>query len=116
LRAFLALQADEVERLTKQLVDARHVEGYGELVYAAFVTAVRRRFSPTWTIPDAIRFVATVLARLLDNEIEIDPLTAEILVRRWIAVNGWAGLTGRTAASARTGAVARDLSESASGT
>jgi hypothetical protein len=81
LRAFLALQPDEVERLTKQLVDARHVEGYGELVYAAFVTAVRRRFSPTWTIPDVIRFVATVRARLLDNEIEIDPLTAEILVR-----------------------------------
>jgi hypothetical protein len=82
LRAFLALQPDEVERLTKQLVDARRVEGYGELVYAAFVTAVRRRFSPTWTIPDVIRFVATVRARLLDDEIEIDPLTAEILVRR----------------------------------
>lgn len=81
LRAFLALQPDTAEQLTKQLVETGHLEGYGELVYAAFVTAVRRRLSPTWTIPDVIRFVATARARLLKNEIEIDPRTAEILMR-----------------------------------
>lgn len=82
LRAFLALQPDDAERLARQLADARHFEGYGELIYAAFVTAVRRRLSPTWTIPDVIRFVATTRARLLNEEIEIDPRTAEILMRR----------------------------------
>jgi hypothetical protein len=82
LHAFLALEPYETERLTKQLVEADRLEGYGELVYAAFIGAVRRRFSPTWTIPDVIRFVATARARLLNDEIEIDPRTAEILMRR----------------------------------
>jgi hypothetical protein len=82
LRAFLALEPHEAERLTKQLVETDRAEGYGELIYAAFVIAVRRRFSPTWTIHDIIRFVATARARLLDDEIAIDPRTAEILLRR----------------------------------
>jgi hypothetical protein len=82
LRAFLALQPDDVERLTKQLVDTGRLEGYGELVFAAFVTAVRRCFSPTWTIPDVIRCVATARAELIRDEINIDPRTAEILMRR----------------------------------
>jgi hypothetical protein len=82
LRAFLALEPYETERLTKQLVETDRLEGYGELVYAAFVAAVRRRFSPTWTVPDVIRFVGTARARLLNDEIEIDPRTAEILMRR----------------------------------
>jgi hypothetical protein len=82
LRAFLALELDEAERLTRQLVEAARLEGYGKLVYAAFVTAVRRRFSPTWSIPEVIRFVATARTRLVDDEIAIDPLTAEILLRR----------------------------------
>jgi hypothetical protein len=82
LRAFLALEPNETERLTKQLVETDRLEGYGELVYAAFVAAVRRRFSPTWTVPDVIRFVGTARARLLNDEIEIDPRTAEILMRR----------------------------------
>lgn len=82
LRAFLVLEPYETERLTKQLVDTGHLAGYGELVYAAFVTAVRRRLSSAWTMPDIIRFVATARARLLDDEIDIDPRTAEILMRR----------------------------------
>jgi hypothetical protein len=82
LRAFLTLQPDEAERLTEQLAAVGALDGYGALVYAAFVTAIRRRFSPTWTIPYVIRFVATARARLLKNEIEIDPRAAEILMRR----------------------------------
>jgi hypothetical protein len=82
LRAFLALDSDQARRLTEQLVEAGRVEGYGELVYAAFVSTVRRRFSPTWTVSDIIRFVAATRAELLQDDIEIDPRTAEILVRR----------------------------------
>jgi hypothetical protein len=80
LRAFLALQPDEAERLAKQLAAVGGLEGYGVLVYIAFVTAARRRFSPTWTIPDVIRFVATARAELLQQKIEIDPRTAETLI------------------------------------
>lgn len=82
LRAFLALDPDQAGRLTEQLVESGRVEGYGELVYAAFVSAVRRRFSPTWTVADVIRFVAAKRAELLEDGAEVDPLTAEILVRR----------------------------------
>lgn len=82
LRAFLAPEPDKAEQLTKQLVEAGDAEGYGELVYAAFAVAVRRRFSPTWTISDIIRLVATARARLLDDAIAIDPHTAEVLIRR----------------------------------
>lgn len=82
LRAFLALEPEEAQRLTKQLVQTDDVDGYGELVYAAFVTAVRRRFPPKWRVPDVIRFVATARARLVNDVIEIDPRTAEAMVRR----------------------------------
>jgi hypothetical protein len=82
LRAFLVLESDQAGWLTKRLVEAGRVEGYGELVYAAFVTAVRRRFSPAWTVSEVIRFVAATRAELLQDDIEVDPRTAEILVGR----------------------------------
>ncbi|MCO6009404.1 hypothetical protein NE236_30980 [Actinoallomurus purpureus] len=82
LRAFLAFDPDEGVRLTKRLVEVGPVGGYGELVYAAFVTAIRRRFHPGWTIADVIRLVATMRARRLDPGIEIDTRAAEILIRR----------------------------------
>jgi hypothetical protein len=63
-------------------MESGDVAGYGELVYAAFVAAVRRRFSPTWTLPKVIRFVAAARADLLQDGIEIDPRTAETLIRR----------------------------------
>jgi hypothetical protein len=84
LRSFLALNAAEAERMTRQLVAADHLNGYGELVYAAFVTAARRRFSPIWSIPDVIRFVASARAELLEDDVDIDPRTSESLIRRAI--------------------------------
>ena len=82
LRAFLALEPDEGVRLTKDLLQAGDVDGYGELIYAAFVIAVRRHFNPTWTIPDLIRLVAAIRGRLLADEVEIDPRVTETLMRR----------------------------------
>lgn len=82
LRAFLVLESDEGGSPPEQRLEVGGVEGYGELVYAAFVTATRRRFSPTWTVPDVIQFVAAVRAELLEDEVDIDPRTAEVLIRR----------------------------------
>ena len=82
LRAFLVPESDDAAQLTEQLVESKCLAGYGELVYAAVVTAVRRRFSRIWTIADVIRFVAAMRARLLNDRIEIDPRTAETLIRR----------------------------------
>jgi hypothetical protein len=82
LRAFLTIDTEGTERLARHLMESGDVAGYGELVYAAFVAAVRRRFSPTWTLPKVIRFVAAARADLLQDGIEIDPRTAETLIRR----------------------------------
>ena len=65
-----------------RLLQAGGVDGYGRLVYAAFVMAVRRRFSPTWSTADVVRFVATARADLIKDGVEIDPRSAEILIRR----------------------------------
>jgi hypothetical protein len=81
LRAFLAIE-DETERLVRNLMESGDATGYGELVYAAFVAAVRRRFSPIWSTPEVIRFVATARADLMQDDIDIDPHTAETLIRR----------------------------------
>jgi hypothetical protein len=82
LRAFLANDPDDDMGLARLRVESGDVDGYGELLYAAFVMAVQRRFAPTWTVPEVIQFVATVRADLLQDGIDIDPRTAETLIRR----------------------------------
>jgi hypothetical protein len=82
LRALLALDSPEAERLTGRLIDNENLDGYGELVYAAFVTAARRRFSPVWSLPELIRFVAAVRVDLARDEVDIDSRTAEFVLRR----------------------------------
>jgi hypothetical protein len=47
LRAYLVGGADEWQHLHWQLVEDGAADGYGDLVYTAFITAVRRRFAPT---------------------------------------------------------------------
>jgi hypothetical protein len=82
LRAFLALDADEAEFLTNQLVESNRLECYGELISSTFAAAIRRRFSPDWKIADVIRVVASTRGRLINEGIEIDTRAAEILIRR----------------------------------
>lgn len=82
LRAFLEQNSDDTERLINQLIETGTLDGYGELVSAAFATVVRRRFSSGWTIADVIGAVANARARLIGEEIDIDPRAAEILTRR----------------------------------
>lgn len=82
LRAFLAMESDYFSGISGRLIKDGDVADYGGLVYAAFVTAVRRRFAPTWTVPQVVRFVGEMRVDLLRDGIDIDPRTAEILVRR----------------------------------
>jgi len=42
------------------LLKADRIEGLGELLLAAFTVAARRRFSPTWSPAEIVRFVADV--------------------------------------------------------
>jgi hypothetical protein len=101
LHALLALDPLKAEGLTRQLVETDHLDGYGELVYAAFVTAVRRRFSTTWSVPDVIRFVAATRAELLEDDVDVDPRTSEILIRRVIGDRVTAELDKKASARAQ---------------
>lgn len=82
LRTYLVGDADDWERLHRDLIESGDVAGYGEFVYAAFVAAVRQRFSPTWTKGDVIQFVAGIRAALSEDPNAIDPRAAEHLIRR----------------------------------
>jgi hypothetical protein len=81
LRAFLSFDP-LYERLTRELAGSGRWHGYGELVYSAFVTAVRRRFAPTWTSAQIVRFTADVRNGLRTAGVDLDPLATEILIRQ----------------------------------
>src|SRR5262249_45019012 len=69
-------------RQHEQLLEDGCLDDYGALVYSAFVTTVRRRFSPTWTQASVIRFVADVRAALAEEPGAINPVAGENLIRR----------------------------------
>jgi hypothetical protein len=82
LRAYLAGGSNERVRLHEQLLQSDGLNGYGELVHTAFVTAVRRRFAPIYTRSDVIRFVADIRVLLSERPDAIHPCAGENLIRR----------------------------------
>jgi hypothetical protein len=46
------------------------------------VTAVRRRFAPTWTSAQVVRFTARLRTALRIQGIDLDPQATEILIRQ----------------------------------
>jgi hypothetical protein len=81
LRAHLAGDAEEYQRLWKRLDRDAAKTGYMALLAAAFFEAVDRRFAKDGTVADVIEFVAGLRARLGDNADEVDPDVAERLIR-----------------------------------
>jgi hypothetical protein len=47
--------------------------GFGKLVYSSFVTAARRRFAPTWTSAQVVRFTARLRNGLRTDRVDLDP-------------------------------------------
>lgn len=82
LRSYLEGEPEEYTPLHQNLIDTGSVEGYGVLVYAAFVLAVRREYGPTYNPADIIRYVAEVRAFLSDLPDLLHPRAAENLIRR----------------------------------
>jgi hypothetical protein len=81
LRAFLVF--DPVyERLTRELAASGRWDGFPELVYSAFVTVVRRRFTPIWTSAQVVRFTAQVRNGLRPHGVDLDPSATEVLIRQ----------------------------------
>jgi hypothetical protein len=77
-KAWTVLQ-DEIQK------DDETAAGYMSLLYGAFSVAVRRRFSPRYTLSEIVRFVAELRIKAKDDAELINPLVAEDMVRR--AVN-----------------------------
>lgn len=77
LRAQLAGDVEEHNRLLKQLREHDDGIGYTMLLTAAFYGAARRRFGRDWKPADVILFVAGVRARAETIGRALDPRTAE---------------------------------------
>jgi hypothetical protein len=62
LRAYLSARSDvaatDAERQFITLSRTGRLDAVGTLVCGAFAAAARRRFRPTWTSPEIVRFVA----------------------------------------------------------
>ncbi|TDC55313.1 hypothetical protein E1281_13075 [Actinomadura sp. KC345] len=55
--------------------------GFSLLTYYALTKAVRIKFSPTYTFPQVIRYVADLRLNLGEGAAELDPRVAEGLIR-----------------------------------
>jgi len=58
LSARIDAESDDAERQFLTLARTGSLDGVEVLAYGAFAAAARRRFSPTWTSADIVRFVA----------------------------------------------------------
>jgi hypothetical protein len=81
LRAYLTEDEEKYNRLIARLEKTGGLAGFSALFGSAFFDAVNRRFSPTWTVAEVIRFVATVRAYHIEDPSQLDPCDAEQLIR-----------------------------------
>ncbi|GAA4390811.1 hypothetical protein GCM10023088_67190 [Actinomadura verrucosospora] len=63
-------------------VDDETAAGYMSLLFGAFEVAVRRRFAPTYTVGQIVRFVADLRIAASEDANLINPIIAEDMVRR----------------------------------
>jgi len=85
LRALLTAQseqdAERAGQMFRQLADSGAAEGIGELIYAAFVVAARRKFAPRWTLAYVVRYVSHLRAGNAEDTNELAPTAAENQLR-----------------------------------
>lgn len=82
LRAFLMHDVQATTRITSALGN-RGITGYQRLADAALSVAVVRRFSPSFTNADLVRYIASVrVSRIADGkEYDFDPAAGENVLR-----------------------------------
>lgn len=81
LRAALALDTAQAQEWRARLIGSGDLDGFSELVYAAFVLAAGRYFGTTWSRGDVVRYVGNVRAHGPAGD-DIDPAIAEALILR----------------------------------
>jgi hypothetical protein len=85
LRTYLSARTDteatDAERRFLTLSRTGRLDEVGTLVYGAFAAAARRRFSPTWTSAEIVRFVADFRASSTEAAGLLNPSAAENQLR-----------------------------------
>ena len=85
LRTYLSARADveatDAQRQFLILSRTGRLDEVGALVCGAFAAAARRRFSPTWTSPEIIRFVADFRSSSPEAAELLSPSAAENQLR-----------------------------------
>lgn len=89
LGALILDSEDWESRFADELEKHENTQGYSTLVSFAAGTAVRRKFSPTWSTPDVIRYVANLRMTLGKDASQIDPRLAEKLIRFLLGDNSY---------------------------
>jgi hypothetical protein len=85
LRGWLTARTDaEADDAIRQFIPVARtgrLDEIGALVYGSFAAAARRRFSPTWTSADIVRFVAGFRSSSTEAANLVSPLAAENQLR-----------------------------------
>lgn len=82
LRAHLGGEDAAVRRAYARITDPDAVGDLAELIFEAFLIAARREFFPTWNHAQVVSFVAQLRALLSGRPGILDPITAELELRR----------------------------------
>jgi hypothetical protein len=105
LRSYLSsgtdAEAEDAERQFLTLARTGRLEGVEVLVYGAFAAAARRRFSPTWTSADVVRFVADFRSSSPEAASLISAAAAENQLRAVLGENPTTRLDEETQARAQ---------------
>lgn len=81
LRAYLAGDTEAWHAIQSEMTTDETAAGYMSLIYAAFATAVRRKFSPTYTTPDIVRWVADLRIALGEDGEQLNARVVENLIQ-----------------------------------
>jgi hypothetical protein len=76
----------ETDRLALPMATQGRAGAFGGLFCAAFIHAVRKRFSPAWTCSDIVGFVAFTRLDFLKCGINFSPKAAETLILEALGV------------------------------
>jgi hypothetical protein len=83
LRSMLLDDPDDFEREYADALDDDPSIGFSALLTVATTVMVRRRFAPSYTLPEVIRYVARVRVRLADP-MELGALVIEKTIRTFL--------------------------------
>src|SRR5512142_803546 len=88
LRAMVDRDFDRHEEMSHALRESGGLDGYGEIIGAAFFVAIRMQFKDRYSPEDVIRLVADTRAVLDRTGDLIDPRAAELVVRSALGEGG----------------------------